>query len=121
MMSWQTNRSNLLPIVLTVGAVLLSWHLLVMATGVPKFIFPAPAAVAKTFVAQHQTLLSNAAVTAVEIVIGLLIGTLLGVVSAILLTAFKSSRRWAFIFRWWLPPLMVCAIPTMRCWNLHAP
>jgi len=100
MMSWPTNRLNLLPIALTVGAVLLSWHVLVKATGVPKFIFPTPLAVVQTFIAQHQTLFSNAVVTTVEIVIGLLIGTLLGIVSAMLLTAFKSSRRWVL-------PLMV--------------
>ena len=99
-MSQSARKSILLPAVVTVAGVLLAWHVLVLATGVPKFIFPAPLAVLQTLIAQHQVLLSNALVTTVEIVCGLLIGTVLGIVSAMLLTAFKSSRRWAL-------PLMV--------------
>ena len=95
-----TNKSSLASIAFPVVGVLLGWQLLVVVTGVPKFIFPSPVAVVKTIVAQHQTLLSNAWITTLEIIAGLVIGTLLGVISAILLTAFKGSRRWAL-------PLMV--------------
>lgn len=99
-MIWPVNKSALLPVAITVTGVLLSWHVLVLVTGVPKFIFPAPLAVLQTLVSQHQILISNAAVTTVEIVCGLVIGTVLGIASAILLTSFQSSRRWAL-------PLMV--------------
>lgn len=80
--------------------VLLCWDLLVRITQVPAFIFPAPLAVVTTFVDRFQLLLSHTLITTVEIIAGLLIGSVLGVFSAVLLVTFESSRRWAL-------PLMV--------------
>ena len=85
-MSLPARKSILLPVAVTVTGVLLSWHVLVLVTGVPKFIFPAPLAVLQTLISHYQVLLSNALVTSIEIVCGLLIGTVLGIASAMLLT-----------------------------------
>ena len=87
-------------IALTVVGVLLGWHLIVLVTGVPKFIFPSPVSVGQSLLTHHQTLFSNAVVTTIEIVCGLIIGTVLGIISAVLLTSFNNTRRWAL-------PLMV--------------
>lgn len=86
--------------VIALSGVLLSWHMLVVVTQVPAFIFPAPWDVAATFIEQYRLLLSHGLITTLEIVAGLLIGTVLGIASAVLLVTYESSRRWAL-------PLMV--------------
>lgn len=78
----------------------LLWYVLVKITRVPAFIFPSPEAVFQTIIEQYPVLLKHALVTLIEIVAGLLIGTALGVLSAVGLSAFKRSRRW-------LMPVMV--------------
>ena len=80
--------------------VLLAWQLLVWLTAVPAFILPAPLAVGRALLEQPRLLLANAAVTSAEIIAGLLLGTLLGIASAVLLVSVRSARRWAL-------PLMV--------------
>ena len=81
-------------------SILLVWHIVVNATGVPAFIFPSPLAVASAIVDKISYLSYHASITAMEIIFGLIIGCVLGVVSAVLLVSFESSRRWAL-------PLMV--------------
>ena len=82
------------------ACVLICWDLLVRVSGVPAFIFPAPLDVVTTFIDRFPLLLAHTLVTTVEIVAGLLIGSVLGVASAVMLVTFESSRRWAL-------PLMV--------------
>ncbi|MFK7997487.1 MAG: ABC transporter permease [Granulosicoccus sp.] len=81
-------------------ALLLLWDVLVRVTQVPAFIFPAPLAVASTFAEQYPLLFEHSLTTTIEILAGLLIGSLLGIGCALVLTAFSGSRRWAL-------PLMV--------------
>ncbi|MFT6303914.1 MAG: putative hydroxymethylpyrimidine transport system permease protein [Pseudomonadales bacterium] len=80
--------------------VLIVWHVLVVITRVPAFVFPPPTSVALTLVNKAGYLFEHSMVTTVEIVSGLLIGSALGVSSALLLVSFERSRRWAM-------PLMV--------------
>ncbi len=87
-------------IFISATAIIVCWHILVVITKVPSFIFPAPIDVFSTIVDQYKTLLTHGVVTLIEIVIGLMIGITLGVLSAIMLTTFKRSRQWAL-------PLMV--------------
>ncbi len=75
------------------GLVLL-WQVIVLATGAPKFILPPPALVAETWVLRWPAIWPHALVTASEIVAGLLCGTLLGCLSALLLVTFRPARRW---------------------------
>jgi putative hydroxymethylpyrimidine transport system permease protein len=87
-------------IVLIAAVVIIVWHVLVVITGVPAFVFPPPTAVALTLVNKAVYLLEHSMSTTVEIVCGLLIGSALGVLSALLLVSYERSRRWAM-------PLMV--------------
>ncbi|MDF1586432.1 ABC transporter permease [Marinimicrococcus flavescens] len=78
----------------TAAGLLALWQLLVWATEAPPYILPAPGRVAAAFVARIDLLLANAWVTALEIVLGIVIGTLLGIASALLLASFAPLRRW---------------------------
>jgi putative hydroxymethylpyrimidine transport system permease protein len=66
----------------------------VRLTGVPPFILPSPMAVARALAVRHELLLQHAAITATEILLGLLLGTAIGALSAVTLAAFASARRW---------------------------
>jgi putative hydroxymethylpyrimidine transport system permease protein len=87
------------PLVTTAG-ILLAWQLLVWATGVPPFILPGPLAVLAAIQAQPGLLLHHAGITLVEILLGILLGSVVGSLGAILLAASRTARRW-------LMPLLV--------------
>ena len=87
-------------ILISASLIIFCWHILVVITEVPAFIFPAPLVVIATSIDQYDTLLAHSAITLFEIIAGLFIGITLGIISAITLTVFKNSRRWAL-------PLMV--------------
>lgn len=90
---------------LAAGAVLLLWQLIVWS-GVPRYMLPAPLAVLKTLVASADLLVHHAAVTLLEILAGFLGGTLLGVTTALVLA------RWRFLRAAMLPLLLLTqAIP----------
>ena len=84
----------------TLLGLLAAWQALVWATGVPPYILPGPAAVGAALVRQPSLLLWHAAVTFQEIVLGILLGSLVGAASAMLLAASATARRW-------LMPLLV--------------
>jgi putative hydroxymethylpyrimidine transport system permease protein len=87
------------PLVTTAG-ILLAWQLLVWATGVPPFILPGPLAVLAAIQAQPGLLLHHAGITLVEILLGILLGSVVGSLGAIVLAASRTARRW-------LMPLLV--------------
>ena len=91
---------KLQPGIWIVAAIGLAWHVLVVVTEVPAFIFPAPLDVISTLFHKFGYFLKHASVTAFEIIVGLILGCILGILSALVLLAFKSSRRWVL-------PLMV--------------
>ena len=95
-----TRLRSVRTVALVVGAVLLGWQAVVVVTGVPHFILPAPLDVLGALAEHRRALALHTAVTAFEIVAGLALGTLLGVASAALLAAVPGARRWAL-------PLMV--------------
>ena len=70
------------------------WQAVVWLTGVPRYILPGPALVAATLVERWPEILANAWVTVAEILLGLLLGTLLGCLSALVLAWFRPARRW---------------------------
>ncbi len=65
------------------------WHLAVAQGGIPAFILPSPAATFSTLGNARYDWAGNAAVTAIEIGVGFLLATLLGVALAL---AFTWSR-----------------------------
>jgi len=82
------------------------WQAVVWLTGAPAYILPGPGQVLAVLWQKHALVLSHAVYTAAEIVLGLLGGTALGAVSALVMTAFRPARRWL------LPVLVVSqAIP----------
>ena len=64
--------------------VLVVWHLVVVAFAVPAFLLPTPLAIAQQFVAQFPVILSTAAVTGGNALVGLVAGFLIGLVLAVL-------------------------------------
>lgn len=80
-------------LLLTLG-LLAAWEALVWMTGVPAYILPPPSRVLVTLVREANLILGHAWVTLLEIILGLIIGSLLGGLSALSLTLFKTARRW---------------------------
>ena len=82
------------------------WQLVVWLGDLPPYLLPGPAQVAETWLARIGYLLPHALTTALEILAGLALGTVLGVLSALLIGQFRPARRWL------LPLLVVSqAIP----------
>jgi len=79
--------------VISIGLILI-WQLVVFLTGSPPYILPGPLPVAKALVAKWATLWFHAWITIVEIVAGLVIGSLLGAASALIMMASRSLKRW---------------------------
>ncbi|MCY7342068.1 MAG: ABC transporter permease subunit [Pseudonocardia sp.] len=76
--------SRVLPPVAFGIAVLAAWEVLVVVAGVPAFLLPAPTAIAAQIGAQFDVLVSTAAVTGGNALVGLVAGFVLGVVLALL-------------------------------------
>lgn len=71
---------------------LMSWQLIVTLTGVKPFLLPGPSVVAEAWW-QHRVLIAeNAVITLQEIVLGMIIGTALGIVTALQLATSKTMR-----------------------------
>jgi putative hydroxymethylpyrimidine transport system permease protein len=91
---------------LVFAVVVALWQVGVWASGVPHFLLPGPDRVAGVLLDRWPELLANAAVTGAEIVLGLLLGTALGCLSALSIALLPPLRRWL------LPILVVSqAIP----------
>jgi putative hydroxymethylpyrimidine transport system permease protein len=61
---------------------------------VPSYMLPTPQDVGAALVGQRDYLFSNALVTVAEILLGLLFGTILGALAALLMTAIPPVQRW---------------------------
>ncbi len=93
------------PLVIFLGLIAV-WEIVVRATGAPHYILPGPARVARALAEHWPELAGHAGVTALEILLGLALGALLGCVSALVIASFRPARRWL------LPVLVVSqAIP----------
>lgn len=76
------------------GAVVLAlWQGLVWMTGVPAFLLPGPLRVGETLAAQAPLILQHAAVTAGEVILGILLGCLLGMGTALYLMLSPLALR----------------------------
>jgi putative hydroxymethylpyrimidine transport system permease protein len=93
------------PLVIFVGLIAV-WQVVVWTTGAPHYILPGPGRVARALVERWPELIGHAGVTALEILLGLALGALLGCGSALVIASFRPARRWL------LPVLVVSqAIP----------
>lgn len=85
---------------------LILWRGVVWLTGLPPYLLPTPEEVAGAWVRNGGVLLRHAAQTAGEIVLGIVLGSILGSGSALVMSLFRSARRWL------LPVLVVSqAVP----------
>ncbi len=83
---------KLFPAVAATAFALLLWQIVVSATGLPKFILPGPALVAETWWQNRAVIAEHTMVTALEVLIGLAIGSALGVATAIQLATSRMAR-----------------------------
>ena len=72
---------------------LLLWQGIVLVTGVPSFILPSPMQVTKATIENRALIVANALVTATEVFWGLLMGTILGALTAIQLASSARLYR----------------------------
>jgi len=80
--------------VLTAAGLLLAWQLVVGVSGVPPYILPGPLAVLEVMARRYPLILGHAWVTGLEIVLGILIGSVIGALSALIIAASAPIRRW---------------------------
>ncbi|MFO0997398.1 MAG: ABC transporter permease [Alphaproteobacteria bacterium] len=92
--------SRVVRTIVTIAGLGLAWQAVVSLAGLPPYILPGPVRVAETLIARREVIVDDALVTAGEIVLGLIAGTLMGVASALALAALRPARRW-------LMPLLV--------------
>jgi putative hydroxymethylpyrimidine transport system permease protein len=98
-------------------AVIFCWQILVWVMQPPRFILPGPVTVFAALIAQQHYLLTNAAITLVEIALGLLFGTLGGILTALLLSALPGFRQIVWPVMLVLQALPVFAIaPLLVLW-----
>ncbi len=92
--------------IVVLASLVAAWQMLVVVTGAPPYILPGPGKVAAAWAEHWLLILDNAALTLAEIVLGLVLGTALGCLSAMTMAYFRPARRWL------LPVLVVSqAVP----------
>lgn len=79
------------PIIATCFALAL-WQAIVSIFGLPKFILPGPTLVAETWWDNRALIAEHTMITALEVLLGLAIGSLLGAATAIQLASSASAR-----------------------------
>lgn len=93
---------------ISVAAIVLVWLFVCEGEIVPSYMLPSPVSVVKSFVGDFSLLMSHAAVTIQEAVLGLLIGTFLGFVFAVIMD------RFSFLYKALYPVLIISqTIPTI--------
>lgn len=75
-----------------VVAVLL-WQAVIILSGVPPFILPSPAQVATSLFSSRELIAWHASVTITEVLVGLVLGSVLGILTAIQLMMSATLRR----------------------------
>lgn len=75
------------------------WQTIVWLTGVPHYILPGPLAVAAALADNLLLIAWHARVTAIEVILGMIFGVVLGAISALYLMISPFARR--FSCRFW--------------------
>ncbi|MFZ1495250.1 MAG: ABC transporter permease [Candidatus Competibacter denitrificans] len=78
----------------TLAGLLALWQVIVTFGELPPYILPDPLAVISVLWKDSGPLLYHAGVTGLEIILGMVFGTLLGCASALLLSYSQHARRW---------------------------
>lgn len=78
---------------LTLAVLVAAWALYVDLSGIEPFLLPGPLRVMETLIARHALILEHLGTTALEIVLGLLLGTAIGCAAALLVHSLPLARR----------------------------
>ncbi len=92
------------------------WQAVVWATGLPRFILPGPGLVATTIWKSRALIAEHALITVTEVIAGLILGTVLGALSAVGLAASKWARtlvRPMLVFSQAIPVFALAPILTL--------
>jgi putative hydroxymethylpyrimidine transport system permease protein len=80
--------------IITVAVLLAGWYVVTQLTAIQSFMLPGPLMVAQALVEKRQLLLENTLTTLTEIFAGLIGGTVLGSLCALLMVFSREIRRW---------------------------
>ncbi len=86
-------KTKPLDFLVSVAVLLLVWQAVVWLTGVPKFILPGPMLVFKALVENAGLIFDHSLVTIAEVLVGLVLGTGFGMLTALWLTLSSTARR----------------------------
>ncbi len=75
-------------------SILLLWQFVVLVTNAPHYILPGPVPVFYAIVSNWTVLLGHLRTTLTEIILGICIGTSLGVTAALIMTLSPLLKRW---------------------------
>lgn len=87
---------KMLRAVVTMAGILLIWGMLTALLGLPKFMLPSPLIVGQALLNHAGLIAENALTTAIEISLGLVLGVLFGMISALLISAYRPVKQWVF-------------------------
>ncbi len=87
---------KLLRILITVGGLILIWESLTALLDLPKFMLPSPLVVAEALYSHAGLIAENALTTLIEILVGLFLGLVFGMVSAVFISAYRPVKQWVF-------------------------
>lgn len=79
---------------LIAASLIVLWQVIIVSTGVQFFILPSPARVALALVDRFDVIAGHTLITLYEILLGLLLGSLLGAASALIMGYFGLARQW---------------------------
>ncbi|WP_416897594.1 MAG: ABC transporter permease [Minwuia sp.] len=79
--------------IVSLAVLVFLWGLYVRLSGIEPFLLPGPLQVAETLAERHELILRHLGPTALEIVLGLFFGTVIGCLSALLVHSFEWARR----------------------------
>lgn len=87
-------KINVRDLAVSVLIILFGWQCIIWVTDVPRYILPGPLAVAEALYEYADLLAEHAWVTAIEVVAGLILGTLLGIITAMYLIMSATATRY---------------------------
>lgn len=79
---------------ITFAGILAIWQIAVLLGDIPDFILPGPIAVGKSLILKHQIIAPHFLTTFIEILAGLAVGILAGMITALAVSAYAPARRW---------------------------
>jgi putative hydroxymethylpyrimidine transport system permease protein len=83
-----------LRLIVTLGGLIVLWQVVVWLSGAPPYLLPGPVETLSILVTRAGFIAGHAWVTLAEILMGLTLGTALGIASAVVIALFRPARRW---------------------------